>query len=712
VIAALALTAISVVAPEARDQVQQFAAAELVRYLAGVTGQKVSVGQTKAAHRILLGRAPGEAALKEDGFRIRRKGPDVIIEGAGPRGVLYGSYAYLERLGVRFYFPGAAHEVVPRRAIDWTAPLDIAESPFIRDRIVYYWPNHFLPFEDWIDFAAKMRLNRIHFCYGPPANDWYTSQRARLQGEVNKRGLMIEAGGHLLPEFLPREMFAEHPDWFPRNAAGARISTFNLNPFNHEALAYVGDRAVAYFGRIPEASLFHAWPDDIGGGGWTNEPGKQDYTPSDQSLLVMNHMVTRLREKLPEANVAFLAYHDTVDAPRVVKPAPGIVYFYAPRERCYAHSLDDASCTMNRVYARALEQALPSFGAANAEVFEYYADEVLFQNATNPPLPEVMAADARYYQRLGIPRVGSLAVSTSEFPTPMVNLFLFPKALWNPAADLNAALGEYARTYYGDSAMAEFLQLLKTGLSDLVRTCAYKNPGNDWYRVQTPQETVEAVRFRVESIERGVRGPLTRAAVIVGDALRRATNKTQRARLDREKRLLEFTALQARTYLHVFRAEHSYRLCDGGQNPRACLAAAEATGLARLRAVDAREYWRRVGFKGTPLVPEVDPIIGPRLRSLVRRGAGLHLGDLSQFLPNGVAGFTADTAWGAVAILHTETNGPVLTRGAIESGVEYRDEFGEPLGVSPLDLSGRPVVVEARGLNQQRLISRILRGLE
>lgn len=104
-IAALALTAISIVAPDASDQVQQFAAGELARYLTRVTGQTVTVGATKAPHRILLGRAPAEAALKEDGFRIRRKGPDVIIEGAGARGALYGAYAYLERLGVRFIFP-------------------------------------------------------------------------------------------------------------------------------------------------------------------------------------------------------------------------------------------------------------------------------------------------------------------------------------------------------------------------------------------------------------------------------------------------------------------------------------------------------------------------------------------------------------------------------------------------------------------------------
>ncbi len=303
-------------------------------------------------------------------------------------------------------------------------------------------------------------------------------------------------------------------------------------------------------------------------------------------------------------------------------------------------------------------------------------------------------------------------MSTSQYPSPMVNAFLFPKALWNPANDLNAALDEYARVYFGDPAMSEFLQSMKSALADLVRTCAYTTPGSDWYRVQPPRESVEAIRFRVESIERGLRGPLVRAAEIIDGALRRSTVKLHRARLDQEKHQLEFTALQARTYLHLFRAEHAYRLCDGGKNPRACLTAAEATGLARLRAEDAREYWRRAGLLGDPLIPVVDATLGPRLRSLVRKGAGLHMGELSQFLPNGVTGYTADTAWGAVAVLHTDLPGSVLTRGAVEAGVEYRDEFGDPVGVLPLDLAGRLVVVEARGFTQQRLISQIMRGLQ
>ena len=70
------------------------------------------------------------------------------------------------------------------------------------------------------------------------------------------------------------------------------------------------------------------------GWGWSHEPGKEQFTASDQSLLVANDLIHRLRKSLPDARLVFLAYHDTVYPPRWVKPEQGVVYLYAPRERC------------------------------------------------------------------------------------------------------------------------------------------------------------------------------------------------------------------------------------------------------------------------------------------------------------------------------------------------------------------------------------------
>jgi hypothetical protein len=339
---------VSILLPQVQDDpVVQFAARELARYVSQATGHPVSLGKATARHHIYLGGIPPGlssaqmdklrddlASLQNDGFMVRSIGPDLLIVGKGSRGTLYGCYAFLERLGLRWFFPGKADEVVPRRSLNWKTRFDISEAPAFRDRIIFYWPNNYSLIEDWIDFAAKAGLNRVAFHYTWPARDWYLNLSTRLQPECRKRGLAIEVGGHFQSSFLPRSLFKDHPDWFRLNDQGQRVSDYNLNPFSAEALDHLASGALPYLLAMPEASLFHLWPDDIGGGGWSHEPGKEQFTASDQSLLVANDLIHRLRKSLPDARLVFLAYHDTVYPPRLVKPEQGVVYLYAPRERC------------------------------------------------------------------------------------------------------------------------------------------------------------------------------------------------------------------------------------------------------------------------------------------------------------------------------------------------------------------------------------------
>ena len=292
---------VSIVAPNSKDAILDFASKELARYLSRVTGHAVEIGNQATAHHIYLGQIPESAPqatarklemdrskLLPDGFLIRRLGSDVVILGSNARGTLYGAYAFLEHLGVRWFFPGPQYEIVPRRSLDWNRPLEVTESPAFRDRILFYWPNNYSPVEDWIDFCAKVRLNRIAFHYTWPATDWYFGLRKRLRPELEKRGLAVEVGGHFLSALMPRSLFKDHPDWFRMNEQGQRVNDFNLNPFNSEALDFVASAVSKYLLRTPEASLYHVWADDIDGGGWSHEPGKEQYTPSDQALLVSN----------------------------------------------------------------------------------------------------------------------------------------------------------------------------------------------------------------------------------------------------------------------------------------------------------------------------------------------------------------------------------------------------------------------------------------
>ena len=684
---------VSVVARKKEDIVLQFAAQDLMRYLRQMTGEPIAEGIGGAAHHIFLGEIPATAqgeeaahlsaeveSLEDDGFIIRSMGPDVVILGKGNRGVLYGCYAYLESQGVRWYFPGKQYEIVPRRALDWDAQVNVNESPAFPKRILFYWPNNYSSLMDWVDFCAKVRLNRLAFNYTWPARDWYIVLRPQLLPELQKRGMEIEAGGHFLSTFLPRTLFPEHPEWFRMNEQGKRSNDFNLNPFSHDALEYLSSGATQYLEQMPEVSLFHLWADDIDGGGWSHEPGKEDYSPSDQALLVSNFLVKRAREKVPSAHLAYLAYHDTVRPPRVVKPEPGLTYLYAPRERCYAHALNDPACGLNSRYSRSLEEGLPAFGSAHAEVYEYYADQILYEDMTNPPLPDVISADLKYYRGLGIPAVGVLMTQTSNFLSPLVNMFLYPQGLWNPQRDLSQPLEEYARLYFGDGGLKDYFQKLSLGMKDALKVCSYQQPGDAWDFVRVDKESEDALEFHVSGLEGAVVGPLAEAAGVLDQSAAQAKDPTYLERLHGEQASMNFTLRQTKLYYHLLKGERLYRAWKNRHEQEAGLGALVELALARYARSCQEKFMATAGMKAFPMIPGMQSLearateLSEAITTDPKSVAGVNISGfainrIDEQLMESITGYIAAGPSGSRAVLWTDVPSSrfALQRGRADS---------------------------------------------
>jgi hypothetical protein len=726
------LRSVSIMVKSGHDLVLQFAARDLEDYLREITGEPVTQGIAAAAHHIYLGEIPVTATatetaqlsaeieeLAEDGFVIRSTGPDIVILGKGSRGVLYGSYAFLELQGVRWFFPGKQYEIVPRHGLNWNAQLRVNESPAFPKRILFYWPNNYSSLVDWVDFCAKTRLNRLAFHYTWPARDWYIQLRSQLLPELEKRGMEIEVGGHFLSTFLPRTLFPEHPNWFRMNEQGNRNNDFNLNPFNTEALDYLASGASQYLEQMPEASLYHLWADDIDGGGWSRESGKDNYSSSDQALLVSNFLVKKIREKMPHASLAYLAYHDTVMPPRLVKPEAGLIYLYAPRERCYAHALNDPACDLNREYAQALKDGLSAFGGANAEIFEYYTDQILYESMTNPPLPEVISADLQFYRELGIPAVGALMTQTSNFVTPLVNMFLYPQALWNPRRDLRVSLKEYATLYFGFPNLTNYFQKLSRGMEEVLKVCRYQHPGDAWDSVRADRESDGALKYHIDGIENGIRGPLAEANSILEDALSKATDSIHLGRLRGELESMNFTLRQARLYYHLLKGEQSFRIWKSRRDQEAGLTALTELGLARYTWTCQERFIGKAGMKAIPLVPGLRELedrakeltqaifINPKSVAGVNI-SGFAIDRLEEHLVRGVGGYLVSGPTGSRAVLWTDVNSSRLALSPVAAGLVWLDEFGKPALLGELHAFDSPVVVDGRGISADRLFDAIL----
>ena len=150
----------------------RLAAQEVRRYVYLRTGELLPISplpstQPAPAISLLL-----DAGLGTQEYRLKGTGKTLAISGGSETAVLYGAYAFAEKLGVRFYLHG---DVVPDGKMPFQLPpLDETKKPFFELRGLNPWGSHPFGFDAWgtddykavITQLAKMRMNFIGMhCY-------------------------------------------------------------------------------------------------------------------------------------------------------------------------------------------------------------------------------------------------------------------------------------------------------------------------------------------------------------------------------------------------------------------------------------------------------------------------------------------------------------------------------------------------------------------
>ena len=422
-----------------------FAVAELGRYLERLYGRAPMACGIPGMDECALELAPAGSHGPNTTPRLPADAEYIVVPadgrlacaGASPRALLAAAYATLEALGCRWSPAGAADEHVPGPgAAARTLPTLVGRPAFARRAYVSdlnTWhpgvPERMaarLPSDTaFIDWMAKTGATGFLFIRHANDDQWVIPA---LLPELSRRGLDVEWGGHVLPELLPRALFERHPDWFPVGADGARTDFGNACTASTPALDTICERARAARESIPGAGDLHVWGLDLFGGGWCACVACRTLSPSEQALRVANAVAAG---QPSGGRVYHLAYHDTIRAPRTVRPDPRVWVEFAPRERCYAHALDDARCETNRPYREALAAHLDTF-AGRVDVFEYYADAILFGGCA-VPLVEVIARDLEFYRRAGVRGVSCLTFGTYSVLAHGINLDAFARGALAPA---------------------------------------------------------------------------------------------------------------------------------------------------------------------------------------------------------------------------------------------------------------------------------------
>lgn len=439
--------------------------------IAESTGAPSARVPTEAVIRLTAGSTDG------DGFDIEVAEASITIVGASVRGTLNGVYWLLEQLGFLWVKPGeGGTRFVPGKSV---ATGTYAEAPAFRLRTLILGNDGLHDtWREWMEFASRNKVNDIFFHDTPPSRldrapgsarppsaeeiaadgrgwmfELWDREGADILAAAKQRGIRLQFGGHHLPGLLPRELFAVHPDWFPmRN--GERNPRYNLCTSSPGATAHVRVAARAFFERFRGADVYHLWADDIRGGGWCDCPDCKDLTPSDQALRATNLLAEVLEQVAPEAKIAHLAYHDTIEPPTGT-PRENVVALYAPRPRNYAFAINDETCPRNARDHWELFRGLKATfrDPARIFVFEYYSDSILFKWMA-PPLLGVLPADAQAYAGAGIGSFGNLAVTPRPWVGPNWHSWWWARCAWDPSRDAGEDLARFCMASYGEHSAA------------------------------------------------------------------------------------------------------------------------------------------------------------------------------------------------------------------------------------------------------------------
>lgn len=290
-------------------------------------------------------------------------------------------------------------------------PTPPGEEPFFKMRgIVAGWSDVNNPSKiDYIQIAKDNGINTFSiFNANRNSSAWKDFAAKCAEASID-----LEYEEHMLAFLIPRDLFGEHPDYFRMDKNGIRVNDANGCPSSIGALAEVYKNAIK-IGRDyePTNNRYYFWLDD--GGDICHCDQCKNYNAADQALIFENEIITALKEINPDAMLAHLCYHNTVDAPSKIKPNEDVFLEFAPFTRSWSAPLSHTWVKSSRStlthgdYLKALKENLKIFPAETAQVLEYWMDASLF-SGWNPnklvKIPwdnEIFLDDLATYASLGI----------------------------------------------------------------------------------------------------------------------------------------------------------------------------------------------------------------------------------------------------------------------------------------------------------------------
>ncbi len=472
-----------------------FAASELSRYLAILTGGRFPVCEGEAAEGavIRLGTAPhppglplpgvaddatqaGEGGERQTGWkpvlqttngttlargsyawRVHEGGVEVV--GERPGAVLHAVYALLETIGCRWLHPRDGGEIVPRIPRIELALGEHAAQPELAHRELTNLHSIDREYPLHIDWMAKNRLNRFMAFLNVEGSQEAFAEF--IEPELAARDMDATLGHHSFRFLLPPEQhFADHPEWYAL-IDGERSPDGQLCTSNPEVAERAAERICELFDAHPTVEMFGLWPND--GFRWCEcdecaklEPQMPSRLRSDAPRrtdtyrLFVNAVAERVARAHPDRRIGALAYVNYADAPEAVRPADNVAVCFAPFLRCLKHPLrPDVECErLNAAYAREFER-WRGMVAGDLYLFSYLSQ--IHTLSLPYPIHTMLPANWQWLIDAGCDGF-VMEFVPEEWGAFGANLELIARLAWEPDTDAQAWLGERDELIYGPAA--------------------------------------------------------------------------------------------------------------------------------------------------------------------------------------------------------------------------------------------------------------------
>ena len=453
-----------------------WAATELQRYARQITGCELPIARRQSRRpAIVLGLreelSPADRALLPlpatgyDGYAIAvhpavgKTAARIVVAGGNQRGVIYGVYDLLERLGCRWFYPtedAADPEVVPRQDTISLAAGSWAVASPMKYRICngseWFFQMQAAPALKQLEWAMKARYNAMGWqadTSTPLEAQYRKLADTGLLVELTKRDMLLHGPAHSFNLLLRAEDYmADHPEWFglrngkrvPQTFAGAQFCWSN-----REARKKFTDNVEAFARLAPQIRILCLVPFDGGPACECDQCKKAG--ASNLLMLLMGEVIERLKTSRPDLLVETVGgYGPMTDPPDNAQIHPQQRVVWAHWGRGYTLGYDD-----ERYDRKDNLEKWRRAARGGITLCQYYTD-----NFAEPwvmsPFTVAMEGDRRYFRQKGIDSVYMLMWPRGYWWNHGLNGYLAGRCFYDFSLSPYDVLRDYARAYFGPEA--------------------------------------------------------------------------------------------------------------------------------------------------------------------------------------------------------------------------------------------------------------------